>query len=55
MEELNNKELLTGTAAGYRAMVRVIDLILELQKDVADLKQRLTEMENRKCGCNHAE
>lgn len=55
MEETNNKELLAGAASGYRSMVRLIDLILELQKDVADLKQQLSELEKRKCGgCGHA-
>lgn len=55
MEETNNKELLTGAASGYRSLVRAIDMILELQKDVADLKKQLSELENRKCGgCGHA-
>ena len=54
MGELNSKELLTGLSENYRCQIRLLDVILELEKELRDMKKRLKELENRKCGgCHH--
>lgn len=54
MGEHNSKEILTGITEQYRSQVRLLDLVLDLERDVKDLKKRLKELEGRKCGgCHH--
>lgn len=48
------KRMIEELGSGYRSLVRMMDLLQELQSDVKDMKTKLQEMENRKCGC-HAE
>lgn len=51
MGEINSKELLTGLAENYRSQIRMLDLVLEMEKEINDLKKRLKILEERKC-CN---
>ena len=52
MGERTNEELLKGISEFYRSQIRLLDLIAELQTEIRNLKQRLTDLESKK-GCGH--
>lgn len=55
MGENNSKEILTSMSESYRGQIRLLDLVLEMSKEIKDLSRRLTELESKKgCGCRHA-
>lgn len=51
MGEIHGKELLAGLAENYRCQIRLLDVVLEMEKEINDLKKRLKILEERKC-CN---